>query len=250
MVAHLFRPVLAPAAASAERTARSLRSRREADHDAGLVQRFNTGDQTAFAEIVSRYRTRMHQVALNLLKNHADAEEIAQDTFIRAHRGLARFRGESSLAAWLHRITLNLSRNRYWYFHRRRRHLANSLDSSIGEDSQTTYANLLASPAPGPVQETTNREFTALVTTCMERLNAGQREILILRNSQQLSYQEIARRLDIDIGTVKSRIGRARERLRSLLTEAYAGSHPREASRTGLWFEPARPAGLLGIVPH
>jgi RNA polymerase sigma-70 factor (ECF subfamily) len=71
------------------------------------------GDEDAFAEIVTRYRDRMFSIAFSHLRNHADAEEIAQDTFIQAHRGLARFRGDSSLATWLHRIAFNLSRNRH-----------------------------------------------------------------------------------------------------------------------------------------
>ena len=229
----------------AARTARSALSRQEALYDTGLVRRFHTGDQSAFGEIVTRYRAKMHQVALGLLHNHADAEEIAQDTFIRAHRSLALFRGESSLAAWLHCITLNLARNRYWYFHRRRRHLSQSLDSTVNADNQTTYADLLASSAPGPVQEATSREFSALVAECMAKLNTSQREILLLRNVRQHSYREIARTLGISIGTVKSRVARARETLRSLLTGMYSAEPSSDASSSVAWFESSRPGGLL-----
>jgi len=232
------------------REARSAFSRREAAHDAGLVSRFNSGDQAAFVEIVSRYRERLSQVAWRLLKNHADAEEIAQDTFIRAHRSLALFRGDSSLYSWLHRITLNLSRNRYWYFSRRRQHLTHSLDCVISEQSPAVYADLVASPTPGPVRETTNREFLALVAAAMARLNSSQREVLVLRNGQHCSYREIGRQLGVDIGTVKSRIGRARERLRTLLAEAYAGTQRPGSEPAGPWFEPVRPAGLVGTVEH
>src|ERR1041385_5360198 len=86
---------------SAERSARAATSQQEAEHDAELVRRFNSGDEAAFVEIMSRYREKIFSVALALLRNRADAEEIAQDTFIRAHRGLNRFRGDSSLATWL-----------------------------------------------------------------------------------------------------------------------------------------------------
>src|SRR5690606_6066136 len=88
---------------SAERSARAANSQQEAAYDAELVRRFNAGDESAFVEIMTRYREKIFSVALALLRNRADAEEIAQDTFIRAHRGLARFRGDSSLATWLHR---------------------------------------------------------------------------------------------------------------------------------------------------
>ncbi len=234
-----------PTPLTAAHAARRAAARQEALHDAGLVRRFNGGDQAAFAEIVTRYRAKMHQVALGLLRNHADAEEIAQDTFIRAHRSLAHFRGESSLAAWLHCITLNLSRNRYWYFYRRRRHLAQSLDSTVSAESQTTYADLIASSAPGPAREATTREFSALVAECMGRLSAGQREILLLRNVRQHSYREIARILGITLGTVKSRVARARETLRALLVPVYAAKPTPDVPSDDQWFEPNRAAGLL-----
>src|ERR1700677_3557304 len=91
-------------------TARSIISGQEADYDAKLVNRFNSGDEDAFVEIMARYRSKVSAIAFSHLRNHADAEEITQDTFIRAHRGLARFRGDSSLATWLHRIAFNLDR--------------------------------------------------------------------------------------------------------------------------------------------
>jgi RNA polymerase sigma-70 factor (ECF subfamily) len=192
----------------------------EAAIDAGLVQRFIDGDESAFNEIVARYRGRIFGLTLNLLRNTADAEEVTQDAFIRAYRGLGRFRGESSFATWLYRIALNLARNRYWYFFRRRRHNWVSLDHPLGQDSETTFADLIADRDHDPAQETASDEFSALVATCMERLDCKHREILTMRNVLDLSYEEIARTLGINIGTVKSRIARAREYLRELLTES------------------------------
>jgi RNA polymerase sigma-70 factor (ECF subfamily) len=246
MVALLSSVPSASSTAADTRAARNAASREAAVHDAGLVRRFNTGDQSAFEEIVTRYRAKMHLVALGLLRNHADAEEIAQDTFIRAHRSLANFRGESSLAAWLHCIALNLSRNRYWYFFRRRRHVTQSLESAVSVENQTTYADLIASNSPGPVRETTSREFSSLVTECMAALTVHQREILLLRNVRQHSYREIARMLGITLGTVKSRVARARETLRDLLAQSYAdGGKGEDDVSLFRWFEPGEPAGLL-----
>ncbi len=210
-------------------------------HDAELVKRFNAGDDSAFVEIVTRYRGKMFAIALSHLRNHADAEEIAQDTFIRAHRGLARFRGDSSLATWLHRITFNLSHNRYWYYFRRRRHDSLSLDSAISDDNQSTVSDLIASDGPSPAREEANREFLGHVKACMDKLSAQQREILTLRNGLDQSYDGIAQTLGISLGTVKSRIARARENLRALLVETYAGDEP-GTSPFSHWFEPSRPA--------
>ena len=99
-------------------------------------------------KIMSRYRERMFAVGFAMLKKHADAEEIAQEALIRAHRGLARFRGNSSLSAGLHGITLNLSRNRFWYFYRRRRHVTLSLDCTFSDHHQATFSDLVAKACP------------------------------------------------------------------------------------------------------
>src|SRR3954462_1852028 len=131
-----------------DRAARAAASKSEAAIDTELVRRFNEGDESAFIEIMNRYQRKIFTIVLGLLRNRADAEEITQDTFIRAHRGLGRFRGDSSLATWLHRIAVNLARNRYWYFFRRRRHATLSLDCPLGEDTNATFTALVASEAP------------------------------------------------------------------------------------------------------
>lgn len=218
----------------------------EAEYDAELVRRFNAGDEDAFVEIVSRHRGKIVSIALGHLRNHADADEISQDTFIRAHRGLARFRGDSSLATWLHRIAFNLSRNRYKYYYCRRRHSTLSLDRAFSDDNQASFSDLIASDTPDPAREATTGEFSDLVVSCMEKLGSRQREILNLRNGLNRSYDEIALALGISIGTVKSRIGRARENLRALLSQSYpeltSGGSPLD------WFEPIRSgAGIEAI---
>jgi len=192
---------------------------REAEIDAELARRFNAGDETAFNEIVSRYRGKIYGLTFGLLHNAADAEEITQDTFIRAYRGLSRFRGDSSLATWLHRIAVNLARNRYWYFFRRRRHSWVSLERPLNDDTSLALGDLVPAGGPDPSQESAVDEFVQLIAACMERLDPRHRDILALRNVQNLPYEEIARLLNINVGTVKSRIARARENLRTLLAE-------------------------------
>lgn len=231
---------------AAKNADRAAHSRQEAEQDAELVSRFRAGDEKAFNEIVSRYRERMFSIAFRHLRNHSDAEEIAQDTFIRAHRGLAHFRGDSSLSTWLHRIAFNLSRNRHKYNFCRGRGSLLSLDCAVGDNSQETFADLISSEAPSPAREATAGEFSSIVTRCMARLGDSQREILVLRNGLSQSYSEIARSLGINIGTVKSRIGRARENLRVLLSEAYP-----EMSAGGSgsgWFEAIRPFGRISVA--
>ena len=218
----------------------------EALQDVELVQRFNGGDDSAFSEIVSRHSARVFSAAMALLRNRADAEEITQDTFIRAHRGLAQFRGDSSLATWLHRIAVNLARNRYWYFFRRRRHATLSLDATLGEDGEASFSDLMSSSSADPSQESSLNEFASTVEYCMDRLEPSYRKILTMRSVLDQSYEEIAAALGINVGTVKSRIARARERLRRKLEEQ-CPDFSRE-SDPGDWFEPARGEGQVSLA--
>ena len=243
MTTAIVRPI---SARTSDLVARRATSATEAERDAELVRRFNAGDESAFVEIMTHYREKLFPIVQSLLRNHADTEEIVQDTFIRAHRGLARFRGDSSLATWLHRIAVNLARNRYWYFFRRRRHATLSFDCPLGDDSDATFTDLVAAPEPDPARIATTDEFAALVEACMEKLDARHREILTLRNLLHRSYEEIATALGINVGTVKSRIARARENLRTLLTEACPEFAP-DATPSD-WFEPARATGRLALA--
>jgi RNA polymerase sigma-70 factor, ECF subfamily len=189
-------------------------------------------------EIVNRYRPKLQLLASRFLRNHADAEEITQDTFIRAHRALAEFRGDSSLATWLHRIAINLARNRYWYFFRRRRHMSLSLDCPLSADAKGTFSDLVASPEPDPARQASVEEFTVMISVCMKKLETASRDILVQRNLLHLSYDEIAESLGIKVGTVKSRIARARGSLRGVIAETYP-EFAADMPAAG-WFEPSR----------
>lgn len=186
--------------------------------DAQLVARFRGGDEEAFVELMSRHRARVYASARRILGTHADAEEIAQDVFVRAYLGLHTLRDEASVSTWLYRITMNLSRNRYWYYRRRRRENTLSLD---GEDETgRPHTTPPVDHGPTPCEATMASDLHAQLKCCFARLEAGHREILILRSVRNFSYDEIAHKLRINVGTVKSRISRARENLRALLFQA------------------------------
>jgi RNA polymerase sigma-70 factor (ECF subfamily) len=226
--------------------ARAVTSADEARYDARLVDRFNAGDLQAFDEIVARHHRKMFGVAFGHLRNHSDAEEIAQDVFVCAHRALGRFRGDSSLATWLHRIALNLSRNRYKHNFCRRRHAMLSLDCTLGGESDATFSDLIDSEAPSPARVAATGEFAELVSRCMARLGPSQREILVRRNELSQSYSVIARALNLSLGTVKSRIARARENLRELMAESYPELPPESSSLA--WFESLRPRSRPAVA--
>ena len=193
----------------------------EVAFDQDLVARFKSGDATAFDTMVERYWGRIYSMVNQLLRNPQDAEEVTQDAFIRAHRGLGNFRGDSSFSTWLYQIATNLARNRYWYWWRRRRDQSISFDAPLGGDTDMTLADVIPAEVETPDDITVTQEFVSNIGRGMEKLGRKHREILILRNVKNLSYEEIAAILGISIGTVKSRIARARESLRSKMGEDF-----------------------------
>lgn len=227
--------MITAAAPAATDEVHALAVRREdggsaAAQDAALVERFKGGDETAFAELVERHRSKVVAVALSILRDAADAEEIAADTFVRAYRelGLANFSEESaaysSLAAWLHHEAAKLARDRYWYFRRRRRALGTrSLDGSRGVEGARSEASASTSGegkhgGEAQTERSARREdFTELVTVCRGKLAAQDREMLALRDVLNRSCEEIATTLDVEVGAVEGRIARARGHLRSLM---------------------------------
>lgn len=186
-----------------------------------LVARFKKGDQSAFDEMVSRYWGRIYAMVNQLLRNTQDAEEVTQDAFIRAHRGLENFRGDSAFSTWLYQIATNLARNRYWYWWRRKRDKSISIDQPIGSEGDMTLADVLPAQVETPDDITVTQEFVDHIAIGMEKLSAKHREVLVLRNIKNMTYEEIAQVLEVSLGTVKSRIARARDSLRSKLGEDF-----------------------------
>jgi RNA polymerase sigma-70 factor, ECF subfamily len=182
-----------------------------------LVDRFKGGDEAAFNEMVSRYWDRIYGMVHQLLRNQQDAEEVTQDAFIRAHRALANFRGESAFSTWLYQIATNLARNRYWYWWRRKRDKTVSFDQPVSDDNATPLSEVFSTEMATPGDITVTQELVDHIAIGMEKISAKHREILILRNIKNMAYEDIAEVLNISVGTVKSRIARARESLRDAI---------------------------------
>ena len=192
------------------------------DADELLIERIKAGDMAAYNVMVIRHYDRIFSRVLQLLNNKQDAEEVTQDAFIRAHRGLENFRGDASFSTWLYQIATNLAHNRYWYWFRRKRDQSISLDQPQCEDGSLTLENVMPCADENPAEAVVTQEFVDRVSACMQYLNNKHKEVLILRNVKNLTYDEIAQQLEISVGTVKSRIARARESLRGLLGEDFA----------------------------
>ena len=192
------------------------------DADELLIERIKAGDMAAYNVMVIRHYDRIFSRVLQLLNNKQDAEEVTQDAFIRAHRGLENFRGDASFSTWLYQIATNLAHNRNWYWFRRKRDQSISLDQPQCEDGSLTLENVMPCADENPAEAVVTQEFVDRVSACMQYLNDKHKEVLILRNVKNLTYDEIAQQLEISVGTVKSRIARARESLRGLLGEDFA----------------------------
>lgn len=187
-----------------------------------LIERIKEGDMGAYNDMVTRYYDRIFGRVSQLLKNKQDAEEVTQDAFIRAHRGLENFRGDASFSTWLYQIATNLAHNRYWYWFRRKRDQSISLDQPLSENGDLTLENVMPCKGESPAEATVTQEFVDRVSECMGDLNDKHKEILILRNVKNLTYDEISQQLEISVGTVKSRIARARESLRDLMGDDFS----------------------------
>jgi RNA polymerase sigma-70 factor (ECF subfamily) len=183
--------------------------------EAALVQRCAAGDESACTELVAEHQRMVVQLAMNLLGDHDEALDLSQEVFLRVFRTIHRFRGQSSLRTWIYRIAVNQARNRHRFWRRRHRADQVSLDQHIaahGEfrsDGKATPDRLLA-----------QKELAARLEHALEHLPFDQRTAIILREIDGLSYEEIAFSLGIAIGTVKSRLTRARQALRTELREA------------------------------
>jgi len=186
--------------------------------DRELLERCRAGDETAFDDLVLRHQQRAFNVAFQLLRDHEDATEVAQDAFVRIYRSIGNFRGECEFTTWLHQIVVNLARNKHRWWKRRGRQAGMSLDSTV-ETADGEVSMQIAGNTDAPDVQAVKDEFVELLSRRMHELPRKFREVLVLRNVDNLSYEEIAEALDCSVGTVKSRIARAREVLRKSLKD-------------------------------
>jgi len=175
--------------------------------EAALVAAAQAGDEAAFAEIVKRYQRAVYRVVYALTRNASDADDLAQDTFVRAYRALDRFRVGEPLYPWLSRIAVNLA---YSLFRTRRRRPEVSIEPLVEAGQQWAAHD-------DPAAETADRERSEHLRQSFAGLSPEHQSILVLRVVQDLSYEEIAQALDIPLGTVMSRLSRARAELKARL---------------------------------
>ena len=175
-----------------------------------LVRAAQRGDDSAFEELVRTYEKRVYHLALRMCGNVDDAYEVAQEAFLSAWKGMRFFRGDSSFSTWLYRLTSNAAID----FLRRQRRQGGS--DGVSLDDEDTFLEV-ADPAPSPHQQAERLELRDALARGLGALSPEHRQVLLLRELQGLTYEEIAAARELDLGTVKSRIARAREKLRKYL---------------------------------
>ena len=190
--------------------------------DLSLVQRAQKGEAGAFDALVRRYQHKVVKLVMRYVRNQTEAEDIAQEAFIKAYRALPRFRGDSAFYTWLYRIAINTAKNALAA--RARNPVQFDLDRGNGDEGE----------APGDLQDrmtdtatpealALTEEIRATVTAAIEQLPEDLRTAIMLRELEGLSYEEIATAMDCPVGTVRSRIFRAREAVDARLREIFDG---------------------------
>ncbi|MBS0367272.1 MAG: RNA polymerase sigma factor RpoE [Proteobacteria bacterium] len=186
--------------------------------DLSLVRRVQRGDKGAFDVLVLKYQHKLVKLVMRYVRNPAEAEDIAQEAFIKAYRALPQFRGDSAFYTWLYRIAINTAKNAV--VSRDRSPIDYDLDRN-GEDSHELQGRMKDSETPEGLVLTD--EIRQTVNAAIESLPEDLRTAIVLRELEGLSYEEIAATMDCPVGTVRSRIFRAREAIDQRLREVFEG---------------------------
>jgi RNA polymerase sigma-70 factor (ECF subfamily) len=191
--------------------------------DLSLVQRAQKGEAGAFDALVRRYQHKVVKLVMRYVRNQTEAEDIAQEAFIKAYRALPRFRGDSAFYTWLYRIAINTAKNALAA--RARNPVQFDLDRGDGRDDGDAPFDLQdrMTDTATPEALALTEEIRATVTSAIEQLPEDLRTAIMLRELEGLSYEEIATAMDCPVGTVRSRIFRAREAVDARLREIFDG---------------------------
>jgi RNA polymerase sigma-70 factor, ECF subfamily len=186
------------------------------EEDARILRGLRAGIDEAYRELIDRYEQPIYGVVYRLLDNPGDTSDVVQEVFVKVFRGVNSFREQSSLRTWIFRIALNEAHNhRRWFTRHCRREV--SIENERGDNRSPL--ELASDPGRSPFDQALETENRTLIERALARINPVFRTAVVLRDIQNLSYEEIAEILQVSLGTVKSRILRGREALRRELTQ-------------------------------
>jgi len=181
-------------------------------HDEELILRLQRGDEWAFQLMVRRFRKKIFSIAFGITLDAEESQDIMQEVFLQVYRTIGNFRGDASLATWLHRITVNRSLNWKRRWARRFKWLHVSTDSTDGQPAVEPESDL-----PSPEIRVANAQTRQQIDKALKMLPEQARTVFVLREIEGLSYEEIADAIGIKLGTVRSRLFHARKRLKEIL---------------------------------
>jgi RNA polymerase sigma-70 factor (ECF subfamily) len=198
--------------------------------EAALVAELRAGTETAFAQLIAQYHQQLYSLIARSLQDPADASDITQEVFIKVFRSIRGFHGESSLRTWLYRIALHEASNqrRWWSRHKRREIAIDAPCSSRGADDVDSesqpFGATLADGGCSPFDRAAQEELRERVEACLRQVPEAFRSVVVLREIEGFTYEEIAEILQVNLGTVKSRLTRGRAVLRALLAPEKSGA--------------------------
>ncbi len=191
-----------------------VHDRRENYEDALLVEGLRAGEGSAYESLINDYQQPVYNLVVRLLNDPADTNDVVQEVFLKVFRKIGAFRGDSSLKTWIYRIAVNEAYNyQRWFSRHRKQEVGLESDDSSG----LSYFQKLSDPARSPFDRAADHEQHALIEEALDGLSPSFRAAVVLRDIEELSYEEIADVLQVALGTVKSRILRGREALRKEL---------------------------------
>jgi RNA polymerase sigma-70 factor, ECF subfamily len=184
--------------------------------DQALVRDLRAGAESAYETLIQQFEQPVYNIASRLLDDPAEAADVVQEVFLKIFRNIGMFREESSLKTWIYRIAVNEARNHHRWFSR---HCGQEVDLEPAPGETHGYQDWVPDPAPSPFEKALDHETRSLIEEALSKVNPKYRAALVLREIEDLPYDEIAEILQISLGTVKSRILRGREALRKHLAE-------------------------------
>jgi RNA polymerase sigma-70 factor (ECF subfamily) len=208
--------VNSPPAEASNREAR----RQEAEEDRELIGLAQQGDQAAFRRLVERHQRRAFSIALGLVRDENDARELVQEAFLRVYRGLNSFQGGSSFFTWLYRIVTNLAIDLMRKPGRREREAESQDDQSVDEDTVFPFVSRI--DGADPIDVMRRREIAQRIQTALDALPPYHRGVILMREVEGMSYEEMAQAMGVSKGTIMSRLFHARQKLQRALADCYA----------------------------
>jgi RNA polymerase sigma-70 factor (ECF subfamily) len=210
--------------------------------EASLVADLKAGSEEAFAQLIAQYHQPIYSLIVRSLNDPSDAPDITQEVFIKVFRSIRSFNGDASLRTWLYRIALHEASNqRRWWSRHKRQEVTIDVPAETEESGETfSLASTLADQGDSPFDHASQNETRVRVEAALRQLPEVFRTVVVLREIEGFAYEEIAEILDVNLGTVKSRLTRGRSALRALLVaqESTAGKSPADSQITSLGLLP------------